>query len=398
MSWDKHGKYEDLEALLAKEGRYGSLQYLPERNDLAGRKTAMVSLFRRASKADDDSGAAAAMRYVMQAIEDIHLKPHVNVNGSLCTRLASAAIVRVGHDKAVEAMDLLIRLPRKRDKEVWVPINEDRDMEQRVVEAPALTETKKLLLAEIIRQWHETKDESEADGLFSFLCGLRFDYGGDRDMLVGLMREQGSRGKISSTGRVSVSLLPERAARNYLVRKQRNPRENPYGMGQDELAKTLAMAWIRNSDDKRRVNWIRAVVPAFGCSDAVFDALADKAGILAGIDREVVKFRGELNPVIGFDGKMEVSYSFFGPRDQKERVAVRLSVRFGEKDRALVGYVSASRAHEFNQENAHRKFEEIKEKAKEKRAAIDCSLMELEMVVTGGLEGGETVFRRNCII
>ncbi|MEA3249047.1 MAG: hypothetical protein U9Q03_01670 [Patescibacteria group bacterium] len=395
MSWNRKEKYQDLLAMLRKERRYGVLRCLGGENGLHSRQTRMVSLFTDAVKAGDDEGAATAACWVMQATEDIHFLPLVGENGEKPRGEEDrAARITVDQGRAGEARDLWSYLPDKRDKEIRIPVNEDYDMERRVVDAPAMLGTKKLLLTEIVRRWRETKDEEEADKLFAFLIELHPRFKEDRDMQLELMRKEGTRN----------GFPPERAARHYLELSERFPVGANVTI--DEISRLLSIAWIRNSTDTQRTQFMRAVMPVIEFSkaepDPVFVFLAKTAEKVAEIARQVELLKRKINPDRWSKPVLKIEYLFdrrmTRKAEQVPRLKVRLTVEYSRGD--FSAFFATSGQEQFKEEKAHEKFGELKGLVKEWQdtEGIEFCPVILELVVPNKYKPEEPTFRRETTI
>lgn len=392
MSRDRKDKYQDLLALLEKEGRYGVLKWVREEADLQDRRAVAKEFFGEMVRCGDDKGAAAAVNWIMQATEDIHLVPLLgdDMTGPYVKNV-DAVEHGVDRDRAGEAMGLWDFLPDSRDEKVRVPINGDRDTELRSVDAPAFPVTKRTLLMEIVRRWRKTDDEEEADRLFDFLCGLKLKHAEDRELLEKTVREEGTIGYLDDNGRITMPFPPQRAARHFLeLMRRKLEKGSRYRCEFTGLARLLSIAWIRNGKEDQRMNWMRAVLPMFASSDAAFDALQGCASELAALDAKVEVLLKELKGNSPFNScRIRVRYG----RGREVTVSIEFpSATFN-------GFFATSNTGQFDANRAHDRFEALVGRTRQWREETGERIrVILEMTVPNEHKPDELKFSRSRVI
>lgn len=396
MNW-RNQKYQDLMALLSAQKRYGVLRCVRGEAGLHSRQTTMVSLFYDAVKAGDDEGALVAAQWVMKATDDIHLLPLLDDKGVLGSgEKKKEAEDAASRNREGEARALWKSLPEKREGRVRVQIAED-DSEWQKADFPAMLETRKFLLTQVVRRWRETKDEGEADQLFAWLCDLKFSFSEERNLLLSVVREEGTKR----------GFPPERAARQHLELTSDPRYRASHDTTLSEVARLLAIAWIRNSTDTQRVQFMHAVLPVMEFSksapDPVFALLNATAENLAGLARKVKILKENINPNHSWSGpKVTVAYLFArgmkSKPGRKAKFEVALTVEYGQRD--FWGYSGTASQGMFKEEKAHEKFEELKGLVKawqDTNGSGTCPVA-LKMVVPNKYKPEEPVFRRETTI
>ncbi|MFA5092134.1 MAG: hypothetical protein WC483_06340 [Candidatus Paceibacterota bacterium] len=284
--------------------------------------------------------------------------------------------------RAVEAMELWKLLPEKRTEKVPVRVSED-DFERRACDFPAMLVTKKALLNEIIRRWCDTKDEEEADRLFSFvrIFGMQRSvrwFEEEQKIFMDAIRD--------GTG---IRFPSERAARHYLEidRTRRNKGFFGFFDFEREFGRMLAIAFMRNSTDEQRAKAMQVALPVLDASDEAVAALAKIATNLAEFDR---KIHGLLVAL----GWSRFNSSFAVKREFPENGAARVILTLEYRAHEFYGFYSTTTGRQFDENKAHDKFNQLSQTVEGWGRENGCGPMTLVMVVPNEYKPDEPLFRR----
>jgi hypothetical protein len=355
---DKWSKmYESLLDRLKEEREWSVLCSL-DGQELKERRDRLENLFWIMVRELDDEQAVQVAGWILHAIGDFHLLPHLGPHGEN----PSGPTGKDAYEQAAKAqvewcISAWQKLPADKEGQRYFRTAED-DGEMRSAKFAAMTETKKELLTQIVYRWRTTKDETEADALLDFLWRLRPVFEDDSKMFEAGLRMGTDR-----------SFPPERAARQYLIVTNDRPRIGAFRDNMaEEIANLLSFAWIRNSDEKHRVRVLHAVLPVLAASGAAFERLHAVAAVLGAIDAQMRSLVKTIQP-----DKVEINYT--------AEMRPVLTVKYHSS--AFLGYVGDGARMQFVESRAREWFEKLCEQAVNWRAENGKPKFTLVMEVAG---------------
>lgn len=269
------------------------------------RVTFLHDMFWEACTHHDDKKAAEYWQWLMHAIGDVELHPLAqNGSGHLLISPDSKEVAeagrRVQQKRAEMAMGLFPNLPVSQTV--------------RKEEVATLLDTKKAMLVETGMWWRQTGDEEEAARLFQFLAGVKCKFDSDKEVRNAAIREV-----------TNVSFPSLRLARmlvSYKIPQAGWQRDT-------EIAKILALAWVRNSGPEVVRLCLGAVLPVleiprlFGFSSEPVEAFAFLGRLaqeqVAPMEAHARELGGSMHgeAVLGFERKTVPGLTFIkylGPR------------------------------------------------------------------------------------
>ena len=155
-------RYKSALDLVKEQGRWGLYhQIIPLKP--AERIDKIEEVLRIAAKGKDDESTNKLFVILMKAIDDIEVIPFTEDNDGY--RVIS------GHIRKIEEARSRARSARvQKAKELFEKLSEKSEFSGYIGEVgPNVPKTKKAILKEIASWWNETKDETQADMVFSFL-------------------------------------------------------------------------------------------------------------------------------------------------------------------------------------------------------------------------------------
>jgi len=305
----KMEKYESLSSTLMESGSWG-LRTMLIGIDLPIRIRKMKEIFQTACNKNADKSALQYFKWLLKAVDDLFLLKFVKKNDDsgefpyglpYGDKEVDKAKLNARISKTNMIMSIYEKLPTSGVNQVpeYFTENESNPVD---INVPVLLKTKFAMLAEISREWRETKDEKGSDRIFEFLCQIPMRFEEEEKIRLSVIRKA-----------TNSSFPTSRLTRQYL--KLISPPESlDTEYSTINIAPILAIAISRNKENKNELyKELKITQHLEKCSEAAFEFIENIAKQIAIIDKPAKELRETMSPSsgVGFPpvfGEIEISY------------------------------------------------------------------------------------------